>query len=310
MKTAFIATVLNESGNIKQLLDSLLTQTLQPHEIVIVDAGSTDNTVEILKEYKKKFKGVPFKIIVKEGNRSVGRNTAIKNTRNEIIAVSDADCILDKNWLRSITAPFVDTSIDVVAGYYKPITKNVFQKSLSTYTCVMPDKLSKDFLPSSRSIAFKKRAWEKVGGYPKELDTCEDLTFARKLKENGSNFYIVRKAIVRWPQRKNIFEAFIQFYSYAKGDGQANYIRQNTHLLFARYFIGIVLLIFFFITLNQSLLLLIIASLIFYIGWSITKNFKYVQKIAALYWLPILQISSDIAVISGTLRGLFKNDRV
>ena len=99
MKSSFIATVFNEEKNIESFLDSLLNQTEKPNEIVIVDGGSKDKTYEILKEYSKKNKLI--KVYQEKGsNIARGRNIAISKAKEDIILVSDAGCILDKDWIR------------------------------------------------------------------------------------------------------------------------------------------------------------------------------------------------------------------
>ena len=191
MKLSIICTVLNEEKTIEKFIDSILKQTVAPDELVIVDGGSTDNTISKIQNSKAKIQqyGLKIKTIIKKGNRSVGRNEAIKNSSGDIILVSDSGCVLDKDWIKNITKPFKDKNIDVVSGYYKPVTKNIFQKCLAAYTSVMPDKIDKEnFLPSSRSVAFRKSAWKKAGGYPENLNTCEDLVFDKNLKNKNAKF--------------------------------------------------------------------------------------------------------------------------
>lgn len=308
MEVSFISTFFNEEDSISQFLDSLFSQTLLPEEIVLVDAFSKDKTFNIVKKnvdvFKKNNTRVKIRILKKKGNRSVGRNYAIQNSKGDIIAVSDAGCTLDNNWLKNILEPLKNKKADVVAGFYKPITETAFEKCLSTYTCVPEDKVTKDFLPSSRSIAFKKEAWKKGGEYPEKLDTCEDLVFARNMKRQDLKFAVNKKAIVLWPQKKNIIEAFGQFYSYAKGDGQALYFRRQTPLLVTRYLIGICLVITAIILRSFFIIEVIILLIFFYSVWAILKNYKYVKQIAAIIYLPLLQFVSDIAVITGMLIGL------
>lgn len=312
MRTSFISTVFNEAQTVRPFLSSLFEQTHLPDEIVIVDAYSTDGTYQILLEerdlFVKKHPDVHFAIIQKKGNRSVGRNEAVKRVRNTFIACSDVGCILDTKWLQIVATQFQNNSqVDVVAGWYEPITKSVFQKALAAYTCVMLDKLNPEtFLPSSRSIAFTKAAWEQVGGYPEELDTCEDLVFASRLKRAGLSFAFAKDVVVFWPQRKNIYEAFIQFYQYAVGDGQALYIRPQTYLLFLRYALGFVLLGLFASTQSYILGVGIVIGLVGYCVWSIGKNYQYVRHWKALYLLPVLQITADSAVMSGMIVGMLK----
>lgn len=312
MKVTFITTVFNEEKSIEKLLLSLNGQSRFPDEIIIVDAGSTDETIKKIDSFQKnKEIKLKIKVIEHKGNRSVGRNYAINHSLGNIIACSDAGCELDNDWLKNILLPFDDNEIDVVAGYYKPLTNSVFQKCLATYTCVMPDKIdSENFLPSSRSIAFKKDAWKKVGEYNKWLNTCEDLYFAKELKKNGFIFKFKKDAIVYWAQRDNLRQAIAQFFGYAIGDGEARYIRKSTPFLFGRYLLGLLLLIFAILNNSIEIYILIFTLMLLYIYWSIQKNYKYVKDIKALLYLPLLQFTSDFSVILGTSIGLIRSLKI
>ncbi len=309
IKISLVTTVLNEEASIETFLKSVFRQTKMPDEMVIVDGGSTDSTVDKVKSLKLKVQSYSskLKIIKKRGNRSVGRNEAIEHAGSDVIAVTDAGCVLDRNWLKNIVKPFENKEIDAVAGFYKPIMNSIFEKCLATYTCTMPDQVQPGkFLPSSRSVAFRKVAWEKVRGYPEELDTCEDLIFDRKLEAAGFKFVFAKNAIVYWPQRKNIFKAASQFFNYAQGDGEARYLRPQTLFLFARYIIGVLLIILFMTTNSSYLLSIIYYLLFFYLLWAVAKNYKYVNDIRAFVILPALQFTADIAVLSGTSIGFTK----
>jgi hypothetical protein len=169
----------------------------------------------------------------------------------------------------------------------------------------MQDKVHpENFLPSSRSIAFRKKNWERIEGYPEELDTCEDLVFASRLKKAGFKFKLAQNAIVYWRQRRNLTEAFTQFFSYAKGDGKALYIRPQTPYLFARYLAGLILVILLLITKSNVFMLTVLVLASLYIAWAIIKNYRYVKNRQAILILPVLQISSDVAVICGMSVGV------
>lgn len=298
MKISFVATVLDEENSIDEFIRSILHQSKKSDEIIIVDGGSKDKTVEKLKAHKK------VTLYIKEGNRSKGRNFGVAHAKHEIILISDAGCILEKDWIKNITAPFHDEVIAVVSGYYKPIAKTTFEKSLAAYTCVMPDKVDpKEFLPSSRSIAFRKSAWKKVGGYPEYLDTCEDLVFAKHMKKTGMKFAFVKNALVYWPQRQNIKQAFQQFYLYAYGDGMARYFRTTTPFLYIRYIFALSILYIAIETGSVWWWTAVGYFILAYAAWAIRKNYRYVKSREAIYLLPLLQITSDIAVLFGTTFG-------
>jgi glycosyltransferase involved in cell wall biosynthesis len=312
MKVSFIATVLNEQNTVEKFLDSIFSQTRVPDEIIIVDGGSTDNTISEISKFKFPTHDtkVRIKLIFKKGNRSVGRNEAIKNASNEIIACSDSGCILDKDWIENIIKPFKNKGVDVVAGYYGGLAKTNFQKCLIPYVLVMPDRvIDSNFLPSSRSMAFKKYIWQKAGRFPEKYNNNEDYVFARKLKSINAKIAFEKSAIAFWIPRENIKDAFIMFYRFALGDAESHIYRPKVVLIFLRYIVALGLIFMSYISRSSLILNTFYLMLITYIAWAIAKNYKYVKNISALYYLPLIQIISDFAVILGTARGLlsFKN---
>jgi glycosyltransferase involved in cell wall biosynthesis len=309
MKLSLITTVFNEQNTIIRFLQSVFEQSQLPDEIIITDGGSTDNTLSEISNFKfPKIKKVPnIKIIFKKGNRSIGRNEAIKNAKGEIILCSDAGNTLDKYWIENIIKPFSNKKVDVVAGYYKGIYKNIFQKCLIPYVLVMEDKINeKEFLPATRSMAFKKNIWKKAGGFDEQLSHNEDYAFAHKLIEINAKILFEKKAVVNWIPRKNLKEAFIMFFRFALGDGESGILRDKVLLIFARYLFYLYLIILFFLIKSFGLLFLICASTFMYLLWSINKNYKYVRDTRAFINLPILQITSDLAVLTGTGLGVVK----
>lgn len=306
MKISFISTVYNEEKNIDQFVTSILNQTVLPDEIIIVDGGSTDRTVECIQRRKPEFKG-RFEIIVNRGNRSVGRNIAIKNALNSIIVCSDAGCILDNNWIKNITEYFNYSNVNVVAGYYSAKTKSIFQKCLVPYVLVMPDKLNEStFLPSARSMAFEKKIWQKVGGFNKYLSNNEDYEFAKRLEEEGITIKFAKNAVVYWIPRDNFKQAFYMFYRFALGDAESNILRSKVILIYLRYLLAFFIFISFLMTKSEKILIFIIVLLFLYLLWSVQKNFKYVCDIKAFIYLPFLQLISDIAILIGTTAGIIR----
>lgn len=293
MKISFITTVLNEAKTIQALLDSIQTQTKKPEEVIIVDAGSADQTCRLIKAHPLKNK-LSLRLIQKAGlNRSQARNLAVSQAKHGIIAVSDAGCWLDPDWLKRLTEPFQNSSVGAVAGYYQPETKTVFQTCISPFVAVMADRLNpKTYLPSSRSLAFRKSAWALAGRYPEKLNYCEDLVFASELKLK-TNLAVRPDAIVYWSMVKNLPQFYTQIFHYASGDIQARY---RPHLkkiisVFIRYLV--------FAGLPPLFLLYLLVPVI--------KHYHHVNHPLAIFYLPLLQITSDIGIMLGSLYGLFKS---
>ena len=210
-------TVFNEEATVTNLIESLLPQLSKSDELIIVDGGSSDATLKLIQEYAKK--DIRIKAYYKKLSRSAGRNYAVKKAKYDIIAMTDAGCRVHKNWLKLITKPLVDGEGDAVAGFYKMKANNDFQKAETVYLGVLPMQFNSNFLPSTRSIAFTKKAWEKVGGFPESLeDTAEDTLFNAKLVEKGVKIKRVKNAVVEWGMPGDIREFSKKISSYAKGD--------------------------------------------------------------------------------------------
>ncbi|MCL4385863.1 MAG: glycosyltransferase [Cyanobacteria bacterium] len=299
-----ICTVLNEEESIGEFIDSIANQSVLPSEVIIVDGGSKDKTVIKINRKIKQYKKLNIKVFIKKGNRSMGRNEAIKKSSFEIILSTDSGCILDKNWVKNITKPFKNKSVEVVAGYYKGLPKNAFQKCLVPYVLVMEDKIDKNnFLPATRSMAFKKSIWKRVGGFNEDLSHNEDYAFANKLIKKDVKITFAKEAIVRWKPRKTLLQTFKMFYRFALGDIQAGLYREKVIYLLLRYIFAFHLLILSIIMKSIFLNGFVFLSFAGYIIWAINKNYKYVNNLKALFYLPLLQFVSDASVILGTCIG-------
>ncbi len=236
MKVSLISTVKNEGENLRTLLDSILDQTMLPDEVVICDGGSTDNTLDVLAEYQQ---WLPLKILTVPGsNISQGRNKAIAFASGPIIAVTDAGVVLSPRWLEYLVQPLLASNEVVVSGWFEADPYTDFEVVMGA--TVLPSRQDidpKTFLPSSRSVAFKKSAWEAVGGYPEWLDFGEDIVFDKALRQQYGSFAFADRAVAYFRPRGSLRSYFRQYFYYARGDGKANLwpyryaIRYSTYLL-------------------------------------------------------------------------------
>lgn len=293
-KISLIITVLNENTTILNLLNSIKLQTFQPHEVIIVDGGSNDNTVLKIKQFSNE--NPSFNITVKEkiGNRSVGRNYAVSLAKNNLIAITDAGCTLDKNWLKELLDAYKSP---VVAGFYSANPTNDFQKAVVPYVLVMPNRVnSNNFLPATRSMLIEKKIFQKLGGFDERLSDNEDYAFAKKMQKEKIPITFAKKAIVYWQPTQNIKQFYKMIFRFAKGDIFSGIVRPKVVLIFARY------VLFFALFLVSTKLFL--AILCFYSVWAIQKNKDYVDN--GWKYLPLLQIASDLAVIHGSAIGFMK----
>ena len=307
MEISVIATVRNEESSIGHLLDSLLSQTRLPDEVVIVDGGSTDHTVDVVRRYQSR--GIPLRLQVLPGcNISEGRNAAVAAARGPIIACTDAGVRLHSDWLAALERALVDSSgrlkADVASGFFVPEADTVFECAMGATVLPALEDIRPDcFLPSSRSVAYTKLAWRTVGGYPDWLDYCEDVVFDLSLRRAGQQFIFAPQALVSFRPRGTLRAFFKQYYLYARGDGKAGLFARRHLIRYSSYSLG-ALAMLLGIWYKVTWLLLALAAA-FYVRRPLTRLGPLAERLGrddrvrAAAWIPIIRLTGDVAKMIG-----------
>ena len=324
-KISLVVTVLNEQTSIKKLLISLLNQSFVPSEIIIIDAGSSDKTLQIIKSFKSK----NIKLIVKSGiSRSKARNLGVGLAKENIIAMTDAGCVAKKNWLENLAKPFLKNENNskslVVAGFYDMVPtfskrdiRHNLQECFTVFLGTLPRDFDKNtFLPSTRSIAFNKAAWKKAGGFPIFLnDTAEDTVFSQKLIENAIEIKRIKNARVEWSMPENISVFFTKIKKYAKGDIKSKVIYSQAKgieshnikviLVLTRYIVGGGIFLFSVFGFVSPFVFVSLFSI--YLFFAFLKVFlKTNKRVEIAVWGPVVQIMCDLAVMLGFAEGIME----
>jgi glycosyltransferase involved in cell wall biosynthesis len=328
MKTSVIITVKNEGDSIHRLLDSLAAQTRTPDEVVICDGGSTDSTLDVLRADAQGAR-LPLKVIVRPGaNISQGRNAAIAEATGEVIASTDAGVVLAPEWLQELVAPFergqaaqgsgveplggfaskpakASTPL-AVAGFFVPDVRTAFDVAMGATVLPQPDEVVPDkFLPSSRSVAFRKEAWQAVGGYPEWLDYCEDLIFDFALRDKFGPFAFAPKAIAHFRPRANLRAFFRQYYRYARGDGKADLWRKRHAIRYSTYLVAAPAILLAGLLLSPwwwTLFLVGAAGYTFRPYRHLVRMWSELsatEKIQAALLVPVIRVIGDVAKMIG-----------
>lgn len=311
MKVLICITTLNEEKFISNLLISLLNQTKKPDEIIVVDGGSKDRTVEIIRHFVKKDNRIKF--IVEDGTLAWCRNISIEIASGDIIAVTDSGCIANTNWLEKITYHFKHEKVELVAGFYNMPYINPFQEAIRVYLGILPQRFDQDFMPSTRSVAFRKSVWEEVDGFNENLERGgEDTEFFYKCVKSGVKIVREKSARVEWSEIKSLnLKTFLnKVFVYSKGDGQAKIWWHPTKqlsshnikvcLIFVRF---IIFLIIFAISILHATYYLLLFLISIYLLYPILKWKSLIKDNVARILLPIIQILTDITTMYGFLAG-------
>ncbi|NHM28242.1 glycosyltransferase [Desulfofundulus sp. TPOSR] len=307
-KVSVVLTIKNEESSIAEVLEALLSQSRPPDEIVVVDGGSTDRTVEIVRQFARDHDTI--RLIEAPGtNIAQGRNIGIRAATHNLIAVTDAGCRADRDWLRNIVAPFeVDSEVQVVCGFYKPDCRSLFERILGELTfpkleCVDPNT----FMPSSRSIAFTRDAWEMVGGYPEYLQTAEDTLFDLSLRKAGLKHAFASDAIVYWRPRPNLRAFYRQSFAYARGDGEARLFFIWNQQSYLRLFLLLLVLTLLVVSPLVGALLALVGALGFLMrAWGV---YQAIHDWRVFLWLPLIWLALDVGRVYGYTLGWLRVGR-
>jgi len=323
MNFTLVSTVFNEAKRLDQTISDLVNQTLQPSEIIIVDAGSTDGTYEALKKWSEHSLVSVIVLQKLRCNVAEGRNIAIKAAKYDLIASMDFGCRYDPKWLESIIEPFKDRSIDVVFGAYKvDETEQISLAAKAAYINSNGYKWnfhSGHLIPTSRSIAYKKKVFHKIGGYCEWLTlAADDTVFGKQIKANGFKMYVADRPYSTWMRHETLVGFVKESYRYGLGNGEAKIYFDEFMASVVKLFlrIGFYLSGLFFIMavfLKISVLFPIICLVGFVYGFRIQvgylKNWYRLQSkkygISVLLYGLYLSSAVNYGYIKGYIKGYY-----
>ncbi len=196
VKVSVVVTVHNEGKNIRHLLDSLLHQS-HLHEVIVVDAESTDRTVEICRRYEDR---LPIRIIVQRCSRGLGRNLGAAAATGDLLAFIDGDCIANAEWTRALVLANADDPERIVAGFSQFIGFWAFTK---LHRVELPHRGQDTTWPSC-NLAYPRALFHRLGGFDAKLVTAEDIDLNFRAIDEGASIVHAPDAIVYARARDSI----------------------------------------------------------------------------------------------------------
>ena len=112
-KVSIIVPVYNTADKLERCLDSLVNQTNEDIEIVIINDGSTDNSEEIIKKYEEKYKDIISYYSKQNEGVAKTRNFGIEKAKSDYILFVDSDDYIDKTLIEKLK-PYIDKNIDMI----------------------------------------------------------------------------------------------------------------------------------------------------------------------------------------------------
>ncbi len=200
----------DEERSVEALIQSISKQSLSPDEVVIVDAGSTDETV-------RRAHAVPMRTRMRivPGGRvhpGVARNIGAAASGLEWLALTDGGVVLERDWLAELVAAATGRTT-VVYGNYEPICDTFFKECAAL--AYVPGRGSEGARgPSVASCLVRRSAFEAVGGFP-PYRAAEDLIFIKRLEDRGFGRAFAPRAVAHWHVAADPRRTYARFAAYS-----------------------------------------------------------------------------------------------
>jgi cellulose synthase/poly-beta-1,6-N-acetylglucosamine synthase-like glycosyltransferase len=195
---SIVTSVYNEEANIQAYLDSLTQQTYRGFELTIVDDGSTDNTVSIIKEYQEKL-SIDLIILPHQGWK-LAKAEAYANASGDILIIFDADEIIQEKCVENLIEPFDDPQVGAVGGQITTTGNNWVLKGAKLGRELI-HQLRKDQGEHALGIAagcmaLRRTAVEEVGGLSTtDKLIAQDIDISWRLRESNWKLLSVDEAV-------------------------------------------------------------------------------------------------------------------
>lgn len=222
-----IIPIRNGALHVKPLLDLLVEQSYSAdsYEIIVIDNGSSDDTLEKLNIYKINFsREYPCISILTETTvhtSYAARNKGVQIARGDLLVFTDADCRPCLNWLALLAMSFADVKVGLVAGGIVSNKGNSLVEKYS-YNRQLLDQhhtLSHPFRPYAQTanLAVRRQIFNDIGLFRHQMRSGGDADFCWRALGCGWNLIFIAKAEVVHLHRTTLRGLLLQFYRYGGG---------------------------------------------------------------------------------------------
>ncbi len=192
----------NAHEDLGDLLEALANQSSPPLEVILVDDGSTDGSMERARTWVESHPDFPLRILSQENQGPAkARNYGAEESSGEILLFTDSDCLPDQGWVEGMVAPFEDPSVVGVQGVYRSQQPEVMarfaQLEIEDRYRRMKSRPTIDFI-GTYSAAYRKSVFIEQGRFDDRFPIAsgEDADFSYRLAAKGLKMVFQPEAVV------------------------------------------------------------------------------------------------------------------
>lgn len=243
LSASVIVPVKNERDMIDACMKSLLDLDYDEYEIIIVDTGSTDGTAEIVERIAQNNERV--RLLRTTGYAADGRNAGIQAATGTILAFTDGDCTVPKNWLKRLATCLLSESSETAGvggpnipvekkpNFWSKIINSVLQSFLGSAGSVQVSITKKEYVRSlsTANSVFWAENVRKLNGFDPRLYFCEDADFCARMIRAGHKLRFVKDAEVYHARDYHSLSNFGRhMFRYGRTRGEAISIKPRTNI--------------------------------------------------------------------------------
>jgi glycosyltransferase involved in cell wall biosynthesis len=224
-KYSIIIPSFNRADEIKELVRSIqnLRFDRNKFEVLIVDDGSTDNTIELLKKYQEEANYTLTYCSQNNQGPGAARNKGTQEADGDFFIFIDSDCTVPESWLSEINTALNDNKADAFGGpdTYRddfPAILKAINYSMTSFITTgglrgkKGKKLAK-FYPRSFNMGISRQIIKKIGGFG-SLRHGQDIEFSNRIIKSGAKIVFVANAPVYHKRRTNIRRFYKQVFNW------------------------------------------------------------------------------------------------
>lgn len=246
MKISVVIPAYNSEKTIKATLDSVVNQTFLPYEIIVVNDGSTDKTLEIVKEY---FKNIDYNTkLVTTPNRGVSsaRNIGLKLAKGEWVALLDSDDVWALNKL-SVQKEIIESNpkIDFLGtSRNNEVIKRIFWKKIGYLTKISPKNLMIRFIFVVPTVIFKKSILNQIGFFDENQKYAEEGIFFIKISHYFNSYFLNESLVTTGGGKAHFGESGLSANIFQMEKGELNNIKNARKINIVNIYEYIFLIVF------------------------------------------------------------------